>query len=307
MAKRLTEKQVLLAKVGGTPDATNVVDLDGVFIPSLSGKTGEYKQLDGGMGGTKGYTVDDYLSVSGTLSCNLRGNGGGATLPKLSDMLKMCGLDESLVDSDSDGTNDTVVYTPNDTEIANGSVLFYLDGEKREFSGVSANLKLDFEVGTIAKTSFDISGFSSLSSAEDNPAVTLDSNDVFIVKSISAVTLSGGTLNLKKASFDMGNQMQEIYAISQKEFYRSDYKPTITLEDNAIKGDTSHWDDFLNGNLKSISILLTSKSGNTFTFTADNCRYTEVSESDDSGKVGLSRKFSLEKNGVTPNFSIAYA
>jgi len=302
MAKRLTEKQVLLAKVGSTPDATNVVDLDSAFIPSLSGKTGEFKQLDGGMGGTQGYTVDDYLSVSGTLSCNLRGNGGGETIPKISEMLKMCGLDE-VADSD----NHKVTYTPNDTEIANGSVLFYLDGEKREFSGASANLKLDFEVGTIAKTSFDISGFSSLSSAEDNPAVTLDSNDVFIVKSISAVTLSGGTLNLKKASFDMGNQMQEIYAISQKEFYRSDYKPTITLEDNAIKGDTSHWDDFLNGNLKSISILLTSKSGNTFTFTADNCRYTEVSESDDSGKVGLSRKFSLEKNGSTPNFSIVYA
>jgi len=302
MAKRLTEKQVFLAKVGGTPSTTDVVDLDSVFIPSLSGKTGEYKQLDGGMGGTKGYVVDDYLSVSGTLSCNLRGNGGGETLPKLSEMLKMCGLNE-VVDSD----NHKVTYTPNDTEIANGSVLFYLDGEKREFSGVSANLKLDFEVGTIAKTSFDISGFSSLSSAEDNPSVTLDSNDVFIVKSISAVTLSGGTLNLKKASFDMGNQMQEIYAISQKEFYRSDYKPTITLEDNAIKGDTSHWDDFLNGNLKSISILLTSKSGNTFTFTAENCRYTEVSESDDSGKVVISRKFSLEKNGSTPNFTIVYA
>ncbi len=304
MAKRLTEKQVVLAKSGGTPGVADAVDLSAPFQPTYGTKTGQYKQLTGKMGGEKNYVVGEYLTVSGTLEALLKSNGGGANLPKLSQLLKMSGLDEN-----ADANNNNVTYTPNSSEISDGQIVFYMDDAKREFTGVCVNLKIDFEVGAPAKASFDIQGYSTRPVEEANPSVNLDCNELFIVDSVQAVTVGGATLNLTKASFDMGNRINEIYALDQKEFYRSDFAPKITLTDNAVKGDNAHWTDFLDGNIKAINIVLTSKSGNKFTFSAPSCRYIDLGEADDAGKVAITRTFALETacgGSGGDNFSIKY-
>jgi len=300
MAKRLINNSVVLAKVGKTPAVTDVVNISSAFTPSFTAKSGNYKQFGGNMGGEKQWVVSDYLSVNGSLECFLRANGGGgAEIPKLSEMFKMCGLDETVTDDEK------VTYTPNNSEIGTGQITYYLDGMKRDLNGLSSNLKLGFSVGEPVKATFDIQGFSNRPSSLNNPDVTLDESDLFIVTSISAVSLSGATLQLTKCDFDLGNEIKEVYAIETKEFYRSDFTPKISLTEKAGE-DISFWADFLDGNIKKIEIELTSKSGKKFTFKADNLAYTNVNEADGDGVVEITRDFICQAKNGLDNFSMEF-
>jgi len=289
MSKRLVKNQVLLARVADTPDENFVVDMSEPFTPSYEVKSGNYKALDGKMGTTKTWVVPDYMAVSGSFNCMLKDNGGGDSKPLLDEMFKMSGFDGEAVDTDDDDETDTYRYTPNSSELANGNIIFYLDGIKRSFSGISANLKFDFEVGTPAKVSFDIKGFSDKGVEEANPSVTLDSNALFVVSSVQAVTFSGDTIALTKCSFDLGNSIQEIYAIGQKEFYRSDFSAKVSLSEK-VGSDISYWDDFLSGAVKSLEVELESVNGNKFKFVVPSMSYINVSESG-SDELEVSREF----------------
>jgi len=289
MSKRLVKNQVLLARVADTPDENFVVDMSEPFNPSYEVKSGDYKALDGKMGTTKTWVVPDYMAVSGSFNCMLKDNGGGDTAPLLDEMFKMSGFDGEAVDTDADDTTDAYRYTPNSSELASGQMIFYLDGIKRTFSGVSANLKFDFEVGTPAKVSFDIKGFSNTGTEEANPSVTLDENALFVVSSVQAVTFSGGTIALTKCSFDLGNDIKEIYAIGQKEFYRADFKAKVSLTEKA-GSDISYWDDFLSGAVKSLEVELESVNGHKFKFVVPSMSYINVNESG-SDELEVTREF----------------
>ena len=299
MAKRLVKNSVVLAAVGATPTTSNVVDISDVFVPSFGTKSGEYKQFDGQMGTTKTWIDKDYLTVNGTISAFLKSNGGGANVPLLDEMFKMSGLDGAAADLDGDGVNDAYIYTPNSQELATGEIIWYLDGIKRHFTGVSANLKLDFEVGAPAKASFDIQGYSDTPTEEANPSVTLDSNNIFVVTAMQAVTLSGTTLSVTSCSFDMGNQINEIYAIGDKTFYRSDFAAKVSITEK-VGNDITFWSEFLSGQIKSIEVTLTDGVGNSFIFSAPTLSYTNINESG-TDELEVTREF-LASN----DFSITY-
>ncbi len=300
MARRLTEKQVFLAAIGATPTVANAVDLKDKVSPQLKTENIDYKVLNGSMGSTKSVVVSDYLTYTASVSAFLKAHDG-STAPKLSTLLRMCGLSEAV-----DSQTGVVTYAPTSSEIGTGEIVHYIDGKKYVAHKASANLKIDFEVKQPAVATFDISGFAEPLSEEPNPSVDpFDSNAIFVVDSVQAITVSGAVLNVSKASFDLGNQIDEEYLIGAKEFVRSDFDPKITIEDREIKGDISHWSDFLAGNIKAIEILL-SAGDRKFRFKADNARYIEVGESDDNGKGVVSRTFRLESGSGNDNFTITY-
>ncbi|BAF69587.1 hypothetical protein [Nitratiruptor sp. SB155-2] len=296
MAKRLVKNSVVLAAVGATPTTSNVVDISDPFSPSFTTKTGEYKQFDGQMGTTKTWVDGDYLVASGTISAFLKSNGGGANIPKLDELFKMAGLTGQAVDTDGDAVNDTYIYSPNSDELATGEVIWYLDGMKRHFTGVSANLKLDFEVGAPAKAQFDIQGYSDTPVEEANPAVTLDDNEIFVVTSAQAVTVSGLTLSVTSVSFDMGNQINEIYAIGDKSFYRSDFAAKVSITEK-VGNDIGYWSEFLSGAIKSLEVTLSDRSGNKFVLHLPTLSYTNISESG-TDELEATREF-LASNDFT--------
>ena len=302
MAKQLRSRTILLAKNGGAPSSTDVVNITSLSL-SFETKGGDFKEMRGFQGGKQNYKVKDYRLASGTIETMLRSNGGGSALPKLTELFLMCGLQYS-----QDDTNNLVTFTPKTGEVGTGTLVRYMDDEKETIENVTLNLKFDFEVGYPIKASFDFKGFAQMPQVENNPTdITLDTNDLFIVDGISVVTLSGAVLNMTKASFDLGNSLQEIYATGLKEIYREDYEPTLTIEDIKVKGDNAHWSDLLAGNIKSVSIKLQSADGSSsFEFNAPKCRYIDVSEDDVNGATGLSRKFALEAVSGDENFSFTY-
>ncbi len=300
MARRLTKKQVFLAAIGAAPTTNDAVDLREIAIPAVKTKTFDYKVLNGKMGSTKSVVIKDYLTYTASVSTFLKAHDG-SNAPKLSSMLKMCGFKEVV-----DANTGVVTYTPKSDEIASGEIAHYIDDKKYVAHKASANLKIDFEIGSPAVATFDISAFCDEPTEEANPSVNpFDSNDIFVVDSIQAITLSNAILHVRRATFDFGNQIDEEYLINSKEFLRSDFDPKITIEDREIKGDVNHWSDFLAGNIKSIEILLSAGSRG-FRFKADNARYVDVGESDDNGKGLISRTFRLEANNGDDNFTITY-
>lgn len=304
MALQLTNKQTLLAKFGGVPVAADVITLSEVAFVNVNVKTGSVKQVgNGSFGGEKGYAVPDMTTAEITANATLSPTLDGDTPPELSDMFRACGLVETV-----DLVNHNTAYTPFVGMVDTATFVNYMDGEKRTITGVVANLSMNFTVGELAKASFSAKGFTTPEpTVEANPAVTLDTNGKFIVDSVQAVTLGGTVINLESADFDLGNQIEEIYAIGKKEFVIVDFAPTIKIKDVKQKDVTTHWTDIKNGTLKAFVITLTN-GARTLTLTASNCKYSDIGESDNSGKVSIDRTFRCESGAAGgDNFEIKYA
>jgi len=302
MARVLTEKQVLLAKYGSEPDTDNVVTLNDSVTLTPKVKTGDYKELGRGLGGGKSYSVPDYTTTDGSVNVLLR----AGLPPKIAELYKMCALDETLVKDDDNNVTEAH-YKPSQNPIPNGYLTNYLDGEKRIITGVCGNLKATFNVGEMAKLTFELKGFTTPETTlEDNPAVTLDDEDIFIVESIDVITIGGTSYEIENVDFDMGVEIKEIYVIGAKEYQITDYKPKITLKDLKQKGDNGVWQDIANGNVKSIDIKLSTAIGRTFELVANYARLTDVSESDNGGNLENNRTYLLESNSGGDNFEIIY-
>ena len=302
MARVLTDRQVILAAYNAVPNTDDVVTISEYASLSPKVKTTEVKELGRGLGSTTNYSIPDWTTVEGSITALLR----GGLPPKLAEMYKICGLEE--VDEKDDNGNITKVhFYPAETPVTAGNLIVYQDGLKRTITGIAGNLKISFAVGEIVKATFDIKGFTDAEPiTEDNPSVTLDDNQIFITESISAVTIGGNTFEVESIDFDMGVDIKEIYAIGAKEYQITDYKPTLSIKNYSNKSNQSHWADIKNGNVKAVSIVLTNGAGNKFTFTANACKLTDVSESDNSGNIEESRTYLCEKDSNGKNFEIIY-
>jgi hypothetical protein len=169
------------------------------------------------------------------------------------------------------------------------------------------NLKISFEIGMFVKAEFDIKGFTDAEPvSEPNPAVTLDDEEIFVVESISAVTIGGSSFEVKRVDFDMGSTINEIYAIGAKEYQITDYKPTLSITAYADKTNQGYWSDLKAGNVKTVVITLSNNAGNKFTFTANACKLSDVSESDDNGNMDFTANYVCEKDSNGKNFEITY-
>ena len=302
MARVLTDKQVILAAYNSTPVADDVVTISEYSSLSPKVKTTEVKELGRGLGSTTNYAIADWTTVEGTITTLLR----GGLPPKLAGLYKICGLEETD-DTDSNGNITASHFYPADTPVTAGNLIVYQDGLKRVISGVAGSLKISFAIGELVKASFDIKGFTDAQPiTEDNPSVTLDDNQIFITESISAVTIGGAIFEVESVDFDMGVDIKEIYAIGAKEYQITDYKPTLSIKSYSDKSNQTHWTDIKNGNIKAISIVLTNGANNKFTFTANACKITDISESDNSGNIEDTRTYLCEKDNNGKNFEITY-
>ncbi len=305
MAYQLTSRQVLLARQGGTPTPSDVVTLaENVFFKTTI-KNGTIKEIGtGALGAEKGYVITDWTTAEASVPVILKATGAAGTPPKIAQMLKLCGLTETV---DTTSGSENVTYTPMTSIGSAGEIISYIDGEKRTISGVVANLKLSFTVGELVRAVFDVKGFTDAEPVlEANPTAATDTNSNFIVESVSAVTIGGATINLTNADFDLGNKIDEIYAVGKKEYVITDFMPTITIRDIKQRDSVDHWTDLKNGNVKEFIVSLGSASGQKFKFTASYCKYSDIGEDDDNGKTVISRTFRCESSAGGDNFEIRY-
>lgn len=302
MAKQITSKNSFLINSSATPTASDIITTNEFVFVNPKAKTIETQDMGNGeLGNVKSVTIADWTTAEFDVNINVKPSGTAGTAPSYAALFKACGLTENI-----DTTNNIVTYAPGGTPA--GFAKNYIDGSVRSITGIAGDFKLSGSVGEIAKFTFSLKGFSDLAeTAEANPTVTLDANPNLVVTSATAITVGGGTINLQEFEFSMGNEIQESYGIGVKEFYISDFKPTITVKAIKTKGNATHWDDLKNNTLKEVKVILGSGAGNTITFTASYCNPNDVSESDDSGEVVYNQTWICQSTVGNDNFSIVYS
>lgn len=292
-----TRKNCVLFKYGGTPDSTDVVNIEDFVNIAPDIKSQDYKEYDGEIGNTHSYIDEEHTTCSFGIKAKLRGNDKtGAnpdTPPAIADLLKASGLNETITD-DSD-----VTYTINHGSVSPSEVTVYVDGRKRVGDGVVCDFKLSGQVGECALVEFTANGYTDIAHvSEANPSVTLDKETLMIVNKVSAITGTGKLVNLKSFEFGLNNDIQDIYAFSLGEYQRVDFDAKISLtgyEDT----DSTAWQDLAAQEIKSIEIMLGSGAGKTVTLTIDSAKPINVSESDDSGKLGITKEFRCIKDATS--------
>jgi hypothetical protein len=292
-----TNKNVVLLKYGATPNATNVVNIEDFVNIAPDVKTEEYKEFDGDLGNTKSYIDPEHTTCDFTIKAKLRGNDKtGAnpdTPPAITNLLKASGLKETITD-DSD-----VTYTVNQESLSPATAIVYVDGKKRVADGIVCNFKLSGEVGSCAMVEFSAKGYTDILDVnEANPDVSLDSEALMIVNKVSAVSVGGNTFNLESFDFDLGNDIQDIYAVGLAQFERSNFDAKISLTGYKDSADTT-WADLSSQDLKSIVITLGNGTGKTVTLTIDSARPLTPSESDKSGKMSITKEFRCVKDATS--------
>lgn len=303
MSKQLTGKNTILISATGTPTAVNVVTTDNKVLVSPTIKNIDYQDMgNGALGNAKVVVNDDYVTTDFTLDVVAKPSSAAGIAPSVVALLKICGLDETI------DAGVSVKYTPSSNPLTGGQGIAYLDGARRNITGIAGDFTFSGEIGGFPKFSFSLKGFTTLEeTAEDNPTVTLDTADPFVITSITAVTVGGGSLNLESFDFSMGADIKEVYALGMKEFYVSDYKPTVKVKAIKTKGNDSHWTELKENTKKALVIKLGNEVGKKLTVTLPYCAPVNVSESDSDGKVVYERTWNCENSAGNDNFEIKYS
>ena len=302
MALQLTSKNTLLLKVGGTPDATNIITTQNDVFVSPKASMIESKDIGNGQGGNaKIETNEDDVVAEFSVDMTARTSGSGGTAPACADLLKCCGLKET-VDSD----NKLVAYTPELLQ-QTAQAKAYVDGAMRNITGTVGDLTISGEVGQIVKFSYSLKGYTALSeTAEANPDVTLDSNIQLTIKSANVVTVGGNNIVLKSFEFALGNDIKKVYATNRKEYYIGDFKPTIKVTALKANGNGAHWDELKGSTQKEVIVTLGGSDNNTIELKVPFAQPQDVSESDDSGQVKYDRTWLCQSSAGGDNFTLTY-
>lgn len=299
-----TLKNTLLVKSGSAPLPANVVQLDGFVLLNPKVSTGEINAVGtGSLGNKKGFVDPNNTKVTFDIPTVIKASTALGIAPELSELFKIAGLAETITASTK------VEYKPGGiTSSGAGQIKVYNDGYTRLVIGAAANMKISGKVGEPLKAVFSVSGYTTpQAAAEANPTVTLNAGLIPIISKITAITISGTAINCDSFDFDTGNEVQDTYATGLSEFYIGNFDPKINLVAIKTKGtDEQAWIDMGNGQLKAI-VITVGIAGEQVVLNAPNAFALELDESDEKGRVKLTRKFRAENGGVAnSNFSIVY-
>lgn len=85
-------------------------------------------------------------------TCEVKGSGTAGTAPEIGPLLRMCGLDETIV------ADTSVTYAPISTGFESGNLYYYQDGMLHKLYGVRGNVSFNMEAGGKLMASFEFTG-----------------------------------------------------------------------------------------------------------------------------------------------------
>jgi hypothetical protein len=307
MARINPEKNSVLFKYNGSPAVANVVNIEENVLVSPDIKSQEYKEFDGQLGNTQSYFDEYHTTTTLSLKTKLRGNDKTSvapeTPPAISDLLKACGLTETI-------GADNVTYTPNHGTISPSTADVYVDGKKRSVTGIVGDLTIRGEAGLCATVEVSAQGYTSVAETTSaNPDVSddLDKEALMIMNKVSSISIDGGTYEVDSFEFRTNNNIIDIYAVSVAEYSRTDFDPKISLTLNRDSAD-AFWTNLNNQDDAVIEIVLGSGVGKTVTLTIDTARPLNISESKGDGKLSATLEYRCLKDATSGNhFELKFA
>ena len=291
------KKKAVLVKYDGTPTSADAIKMcePVQFKPNL--RKNSCDAVGDGIGEKKETIVDSTASTQATIGVKARTSANAGELPHINNLYKIAGL-QVAIDDDAN----TVTYTKAPTMEAKGTIIDYTDGEKRVITKMLSDMTIEFEKGKVVSLQFPISGeMDVIPVNEANPTdIVLDTNSQFVVDKLTTRSFDGGSLQFKKATFKLGNDISESAVMG--EAYRVGKRlPTITIEDDKEVGNIQHWVDIVNQTNRAFSIETVATNGQKMKLEITKMSYENPEESFDDSRVGLSREFNVHE------FSIIYS
>jgi len=199
----LVNREVILFKIESSynTDPTPSASTDAVLVmnPSWSNaglRMNERSNVKASIG--KDQSIYGGTLKQVTFDVELKGSGAAGTAPECGQLLRACGLDETIVASTS------VTYAPVSTGHESGYMYYYQDGVLHKLGGCRGNVAVSLEVGAPGKLSFTITGHAS--AVTDASMVTPTYDSTVPVPAIGASFAVGGYAAVIAAlNFDMSN------------------------------------------------------------------------------------------------------
>ena len=142
--------------------------------------------------------------VECTFAVELSGSGTVATPPRYGDVLKACGLSETVVGSTS------VTYAPVSSSFSSVTIHYNIDGVRHKVTGARGTVELSAEVGQIPVLNFTMQGIYVAPDDSALPTVTYGNQDeplIFKNGNTTSFQLLSYAGALQSVSFDLGNEL----------------------------------------------------------------------------------------------------
>jgi hypothetical protein len=281
-------KTVIVADLEGTygtdPGAATAVKASNVSIRPMEGSDEERDFQTDTLGGQPTIPVGTHQVVS--FEVELAGGGAAGTAPGYGDLLRACGMDETVTAATD------VVYAPVSDTGDSATLHVNLDGNRHVLLGARGTFDLRLNAGGLPKLAFTFTGLWAAPSAAALPAVDFSAyQDGIPVSKANTPTfdLHGYSAVVSELSFSFGNEIVYEDLINAERVDRTDRRVSgsVTLETPAL-GDFDPFTAAKNGTLGAMQLVHGTAAGAIVQIDAPKVQLQQPSFGNRSGKSTLS-------------------
>jgi hypothetical protein len=305
----LTKRTVILAKIEGTygSDSTPTNSADAVAVWDFDPKINpDMKER-----GLSGADISPYPDVRGKTSCEfsftieLKGSGTAGTAPRISPILRACGLPETIVSSTS------VTYGVMAATQESCTIYGYVDGILYKFLGCAGDPELIFSNGEVIQIKCNMKSLYALPTDSAIVTPTYDTTEPLVCKG-ATFTFGSYAAIIEKLNIKLNNTVAERPDFNQTEgvkgFQISERNPEGSMTIEAILRATTNADFlsyFHSQTVKALSLSLGATAGNIVTVTAPKCYCGAPVVGDRDGIRTFEIPFKIRRNSGNDELSIA--
>ena len=256
-------------------------------------------------------SLSPWASIPGVRSAKLefdvelKGSGTAGTAPALGNLLKACGLGET-VDSGK-----SVTYAPASSSISSLTLAAYQDGIIKKIWGARGNVSLKLENGAPGWLHFEFTGADfSVTDGTMLSGVTYESTKPVAFLS-ATFSIDGYSALIGVLEINMNNEVNLRKDANSDSGYKSAVitgrKPTMTMDPEHVTVATyDFFGKLRSGNEGSLSLVLGSTAGNICTIKAPKVQYINISDDVRDGIRSLGITCQLNRSSGDDEISIAF-
>lgn len=201
----------------------------------------------------------------------VKGSGAAGTAPEFGDMLKACGMAETITGGVSVG------YEPT-SDIENHesvTIYAYKDGLLWKFLGTVGNAPITYEINSVVIWNFTLqcAYLEPTEVADPSGAVYQDVQP--LVGKAADVMNDGAVIKVGSFSLDPGNDVQEHYVTGDHSFLVADRNPTVTYTKDSV-ATAAEWAALSGVITAFLSATIGATAGNICTITATDGRRESI-------------------------------
>lgn len=306
----LVNREVILFKIESTynTDPTPSASTDAVLVESPSWTHEGARIIE--RTGVKASIGKEQSIFGGTLKSvsfdvEIKGSGSAGAVPEIGQLLRACGLDETVVASTS------VTYAPVSTSFESGTLYYYSDGLRHIVTGCRGTVSFNLETGAAPKASFTLTGHDTL--LTDTAIVTPTYDSTVPVPVINVpFTIGGYSAVIANLSLDLSNNVTTPPDMSSSDGFG---ETIITARDvngsfdpeQVLLATNNYINDWKNDTTLALATgVIGSTAGNRVAFSCPAVYYKEISPGDRDGLRTYEIGFGCAESSGDDEISIAF-